>query len=100
MNKVMFTLHWIALAPARKPYQIGLLFKHKKGDLGAISAKERGYAVPISKVEGHISDRCSYYSLDYSATPLHGHPLDTDTSLLCTVCFVPRERKPIHFQLP
>ena len=29
--------------------------------------------------------------------PLYGHPLDTDNSLLWTVCFVPWKRKPLHF---
>ena len=29
--------------------------------------------------------------LPYSQTPLNGHPLNTDTSLLRTVCFVPGE---------
>ena len=32
-----------------------------------------------------------------SQTPLYGHPLNTDTSLLRTVCFVPGERGPLHF---
>ena len=32
---------WIALAPARKPYQKGLLFTHKNGGFGAISVTER-----------------------------------------------------------
>ena len=32
-----------------------------------------------------------------SETPVYGHPLNTDTSLLWTVCFVPGERKPLHF---
>ena len=32
-----------------------------------------------------------------SQSPLYGHPLYTDTSLLRTVCFVPGERKPLHF---
>ena len=35
-----------------------LLFTHKNGDLGAISATEQSFASPISKVESHISDRC------------------------------------------
>jgi len=38
-------------------YRIGLLFTHKNGDFGAISAAERSCAAPISKVERHISDR-------------------------------------------
>ena len=33
----------------------------------------------------------------YSRTPLYEHPLNKDTSLSRTVCFVPRERKPLHF---
>ena len=31
----MFTLYWIAFAPARKPYRIRLLFTHENGDFGA-----------------------------------------------------------------
>ena len=37
------------------------------------------------------------YSSTYNQTLLYGHPLNTDTSLLRTVCFVPGERKPLHF---
>ena len=37
--------------------------------------------------------------MKYSETPLYGHSLNTDTSLLRTVCFVPGERKPLHFLL-
>ena len=33
----------------------------------------------------------------YNGTTLYEHPLNTDTSLLRTVCFVPEERKPLHF---
>ena len=35
----MFTLYWIAFAPALKPCRIGLLITHENGDLGAISVK-------------------------------------------------------------
>ena len=35
-----------------------LLFTHKNGDLGAISATEQSCDLPISKVESHISGRC------------------------------------------
>lgn len=35
-----------------------LLFTHKNGDLGAISATEQSCASPISKAESHISDMC------------------------------------------
>ena len=37
----MFTLYGIAVAPAQKPYRIGLLFTHKNGDFDAISVRER-----------------------------------------------------------
>ena len=47
--KATFTLYRIAFAPARKPYQIGLLFTQKNGDLGVVSVM-------------NISDRCSYYN--------------------------------------
>ena len=76
MNKVIFTLSRIAFAPARKPYQIGLRFKHKNGDFNAISAKGRGYAVPISKVEGHIS----FSTIGvHTAVPTTVQPRFTDT---------------------
>ena len=38
---------------ARKPYQIGLTFTRKNGDVGAISVTERSCAAPISKDESH-----------------------------------------------
>ena len=41
---------------AMRSYRIGLLFTHKNGDFGAISVTEGSCAVPISKVERHISD--------------------------------------------
>ena len=50
----------ITFAHARKAYQIRLLFTHKSGDFGAISVTVRSYAAPFSKVESHISDRCSH----------------------------------------
>ena len=33
----------------------------------------------------------------YSQSLLYGHPVDTGTSLLRTVCFAPGEKKPLHF---
>ena len=42
------------------------------------------------------NSRTKYLST-YSQTLLYGHLLNTDTSLLRTVCFVPGERKPLHF---
>ena len=51
-----------ALAPARKPYWIGLFsqdrafFTLKNSDIGAISVTERGWAASISKVEHQISE--------------------------------------------
>ena len=50
-----------------KSYRIGLLWTHKNGDFGAISVTERSCAARTgsdSKVESHISDRCSYYTGD------------------------------------
>ena len=57
--RVMFTLlvYRIALAPARKPYRIRLLFTHKNGDFGAISVTERSSAAPTFNMLRHISDR-------------------------------------------
>ena len=52
------TLYRIALAQARKPYWIKLLFSHKNGDFGAIiSITERSCAAPMYKVKRHLSDR-------------------------------------------
>ena len=48
--------------PAQKPYRIRLLFTHENGDFGVFSVMERSCAARISKVESHISDRCSYYT--------------------------------------
>ena len=36
-------------------------------------------------------------SIYYSQTLFYGHPLNTDTSLLWTVCFVPGEKTPYIF---
>ena len=58
----MIALYRIAFVPVRKPYRVGLSFTHNNGDFGAISARERSCAAPISKVESHKSDRCSYYT--------------------------------------
>ena len=46
----------------RHENQIRLLFAHKNGDFSAISVTKRSCAVPISNVESHILDRCSYYA--------------------------------------
>ena len=51
------TAYWIALAPARKPCRIWLLFTHKNGDFVAITVTERSCTALISKVESRISDR-------------------------------------------
>ena len=42
----MFTLYQTALAPARKPYRIGLPFTHKNRDFGAIFVSERSCTAP------------------------------------------------------
>ena len=52
--KVMSTIYGIALALARQPYRIRLLFTHKNRDFSAVSVTERSYTVPILKVESHI----------------------------------------------
>ena len=36
--------------------------RHKNAGFGSISVTQRGCAGPISTVESHILDRCSYYS--------------------------------------
>ena len=58
---IMYTCVWLAYGHVHpKIYRIGLLFSYKNGDFGAISVTEWTYAVPMSKVESHISDRCSH----------------------------------------
>ena len=37
------------------------------------------------------------FKTNYSQTLLYGHPLNMNTSLLWTVCFVPGERRPFTF---
>ena len=54
---------WIDLALARKPYQIALLFTHKKGDFGPISVTERRCAAPKLKKDRHISESFRSHSL-------------------------------------
>ena len=68
----VFILYQITFAPPRKLYRIGLLFKNCCG--GAVSVMERRCAAPISRVESHISDRCSYYprQLSYRYEKLSG----------------------------
>ena len=54
----MFILYRIvSFTPARKPFQIDLLFTHKNSDFGAISATERSCAALTSKVDRHVLDR-------------------------------------------
>ena len=62
LTQALFTLYRMSFAPVRKPYQKGLLFIHKDGDFCAISVTERNCAATVTKVESHISDRCSYYT--------------------------------------
>ena len=61
-SEAFVTLYQVAFTPAQKRYWIGLRFSHKNGDFGAISVMERSWVAPITKVESHISDRCSYYT--------------------------------------
>ena len=63
-NKVMLTLYRTAFAPVQKPYWRGPLFKHQRGDFGAISAAERSSATPISR-ELHIGQQFIPYRIDF-----------------------------------
>ena len=58
----------IALAPARKPYWIGLLFTYKNGDFGAISVTEQSCAVRISTESGesHIRKEFILYQTAFA----------------------------------
>ena len=58
----MVTLYWIAFLPPRKSYRIGIRLTHVNGDFDAISVTEQNCAAPISKVESHLSHRCSYFT--------------------------------------
>ena len=60
--KPIVTLYRIAFVPVQKLYRIRLLFTHENGDFGVFSVMDRSCAARISKVESHISDRCSYYT--------------------------------------
>ena len=44
------------------PDRASLPGTHKNGYSGAISVTERSWAAPVSKVESHISNRCSHYA--------------------------------------
>ena len=71
----------------------GLTLLHKairRGDnAAALFLLENG-----ADINNRYSPGPAYPSIQ---TSLYGHPLNTDTSLLRTVCFVPGERKPLHF---
>ena len=45
----------------------------------------------------HLPDKWHFYAKKNSQTPYYGLPVYTDISLLRTVCFVPGERKTVHF---
>ena len=62
LGLAMITLYWIAFVPPRKSYQIGIRLTHVNGDFDAISVTEQNCAAPISKVESHLSHRCSYFT--------------------------------------
>ena len=67
----MFALYQIAFAPIRKPYWIGLLFTHEKGDFGAISVTERSFPAPISK--WRVTYRIGVHTIP------HGLSVDTNS---------------------
>ena len=48
--KAIFTKYRITLEQTRKPYQIGLLLKHKNDHFGTISETERSCSAPILKL--------------------------------------------------
>ena len=76
----MFTLYWIAFAPARNPNRIGPLFTYKNSDFGAISVTEQSRTALISKVVSHISDRCSCHTGQLFVVPRKSYrigPLNT-----------------------
>ena len=56
----VFILYRISFCVGTKTIPgIGLLFTHKNGDFGLISAvTERSCPAPISKMERHIAERC------------------------------------------
>ena len=60
---VVFTLYRTTFAPAEKPYcSAEPLFTNENSDFGVISVTERSWVAPFSKLESHISDRCSHYA--------------------------------------
>ena len=59
----MFTLYWISFAPARKSYWIGLRFKHKNRDFGAISVTERGCAAPRQSLKWRDAYRVGVHTI-------------------------------------
>ena len=69
--------------------------------LETLKPKKRIYNVRQSFPTMDVKKNCSLekacHNFKYSQSPLYGQPLNKDTSLLQTVCFVPGERKPLHF---
>ena len=64
--KAMFTPYRMALASARNPYQIGLLFTHNNGDFGAISVTEPRGASPYNGLYGEaLLERNTFFRLGY-----------------------------------
>ena len=56
----------MALASARKPYRIGLLFTHKNGDFGAISVTEPRGVLLIMAYTGRLySKGVPFFRLEY-----------------------------------
>ena len=71
--EALFTLYWIAVAPPRKPYRLGLLFTHKNG-CGGVT--ERICAAPISKGGRYILKRCSHvYGIAFRSFSWHHEKL-------------------------
>ena len=61
----MFSQYRMAIALARKPYGIGLLFRtHKNGDFGEISVTERSCSAPNTPPKG-VTQPIRYVTLHY-----------------------------------
>ena len=58
----MTTLYLKDLAPAQKPYRIGLLLTHRNGDFRAVSVTKRSCTVPLLTRVLKVETRPGYFS--------------------------------------
>ena len=82
----MFTPYRVSFAPARKPYQIGLLFTHKNGVVGSIFVTERSCDEPTSKVRSHISD--NVFTLYHTAIDVGTKRYPVLLYIVVTICLL------------